>query len=404
MSPCLVVDDDRTLDLHMGRRPRRRRHDRAALRQPHRRPGTGSRGALRRRRARATSPADRDLDRRRAASPTDRASAGAREWRADGRLGVDRRRGTPGDRSQHAHCLPGRSHSTWSADLVRRTSPSRPAEVSSCAVPRAAPVWSPDAVRPPDHCPDRGETSGGVLPALLALAGSGLVAVVLHQPMFLIFGALGAIVAFGTWGGQRFTVFHRRRRDARARDEEVAEFERADQCTARRIHRPSSGSRFDARFRKAGNRGADRRSVGPSRITPRRLRRVGRAGERGVGSGGGQRADGTGLPRQLRRDGVAGRPPSDCRDRRDVPSGHPRHLAACPRQRPLDRAAACCQLRARRRASGGGHSRASALAVAGSAASRHHRCRSPRGGRRVRSLGTRRRVRRGATSSPRGHH
>jgi S-DNA-T family DNA segregation ATPase FtsK/SpoIIIE len=93
--------------------------------------------------------------------------------------------------------------------------------------PRAAVAWAPDAVRPPARLPDRGETSGGVLPALLALAGSGLVAVILHQPMFLIFGALGAIVAFGTWGGQRFTVFHRRRRDASARDEEVAEFERA---------------------------------------------------------------------------------------------------------------------------------------------------------------------------------
>jgi DNA segregation ATPase FtsK/SpoIIIE, S-DNA-T family len=93
--------------------------------------------------------------------------------------------------------------------------------------PRVAAIWAPDAVRPPAHTPDRGETSGGVLPAILALAGSGLVAVLLHQPMFLIFGALGAIVAFGAWGGQRFTVFHRRRRDAKARHEEVAEFERA---------------------------------------------------------------------------------------------------------------------------------------------------------------------------------
>ena len=93
--------------------------------------------------------------------------------------------------------------------------------------PRAAVTWAPVAVRPPAQQPDHRETSGGVLPALLALAGAGLVAVLLHQPMFLIFGALGAIVAFGTWGGQRFTVFRRRRNDVRTRLAEMADFEQA---------------------------------------------------------------------------------------------------------------------------------------------------------------------------------
>ncbi|MDP9465506.1 MAG: FtsK/SpoIIIE domain-containing protein [Actinomycetota bacterium] len=93
--------------------------------------------------------------------------------------------------------------------------------------PRAAVTWNPDAVSPPTLRPARGETSGGILPAVLALAGSGLVAALLHQPMFLLFGALGAIVAFGTWGGQRITVFRRRRRDERARHDETAQFERA---------------------------------------------------------------------------------------------------------------------------------------------------------------------------------
>ena len=69
--------------------------------------------------------------------------------------------------------------------------------------------------------------TGGVLPAVLALAGAGLVAVLLHQPMFLIFGAIGAIVAFGTWGGQRISLFHRRRRDARDHQEEMLRFEAA---------------------------------------------------------------------------------------------------------------------------------------------------------------------------------
>ncbi len=93
--------------------------------------------------------------------------------------------------------------------------------------PRAAQVWTPGAATPPAEHPERETGSGGVLPALLALAGSGLIAVLLHQPMFVLFGALGAIVALGTWGGQRITVFHRRRRDKAAREREVAEFERA---------------------------------------------------------------------------------------------------------------------------------------------------------------------------------
>ncbi len=91
--------------------------------------------------------------------------------------------------------------------------------------PRASAQWTPEALHPPAALVDRGDSSGGVLPALLALAGAGLVAALLHQPMFLIFGALGAVVAFGTWGGQRFTMFNRRRRDRRSRMEDLARYE-----------------------------------------------------------------------------------------------------------------------------------------------------------------------------------
>ena len=93
--------------------------------------------------------------------------------------------------------------------------------------PRAPAQWTPEAVHPPEALVDRGDSSGGVLPALLALGGAGLVAVLLHQPMFLIFGALGAVVAFGTWGGQRFTMFNRRRRDRQSRVEDLARYELA---------------------------------------------------------------------------------------------------------------------------------------------------------------------------------
>ncbi|HEX3088776.1 MAG TPA: FtsK/SpoIIIE domain-containing protein, partial [Ilumatobacteraceae bacterium] len=93
--------------------------------------------------------------------------------------------------------------------------------------PRVSPVWTPDPLTPPGQPHDRTAITGGVLPAMLALAGSGVMAVLLHQPMFLMFGALGAIVAFGTWGGQRFSMFRRGRRDVRARHDEAAAFDRA---------------------------------------------------------------------------------------------------------------------------------------------------------------------------------
>ncbi len=93
--------------------------------------------------------------------------------------------------------------------------------------PRATVVWNPDAVTPPAEHTVRGETTGGIVPAVLALAGSGLIAALLRQPMFLLFGALGAIVAFGTWGGQRITVFRRRRIDSRTAQQEKADYEHA---------------------------------------------------------------------------------------------------------------------------------------------------------------------------------
>ena len=126
-------------------------------------------------------------------------------------------------------------HSVLSITRRDLTAPGRGIDLANMTVtatgvvvvrrPRAPAPWCPEPVHPPAPSTDRVESSGGVLPALLALGGAGLVAVLLHQPMFLIFGALGAIVAFGTWGGQRFTMFHRRRRDRRSRLEEVAEYE-----------------------------------------------------------------------------------------------------------------------------------------------------------------------------------
>ena len=93
--------------------------------------------------------------------------------------------------------------------------------------PRAAAEWNPDSIVPPAVDDERTQSSGGVLPALLALGGAGLVAVVFRQPMFLLFGMIGAFVAFGTWGGQRIGSVRRTRHRSRARQTQAAAFEAA---------------------------------------------------------------------------------------------------------------------------------------------------------------------------------
>ena len=79
--------------------------------------------------------------------------------------------------------------------------------------PRALPQWTattPEAPAAPatEHTP-----AGGLVPALLGLAGAGLVAALLRQPMFLVFGTLGALVALGSWAAQVVAGRRRRRRE-----------------------------------------------------------------------------------------------------------------------------------------------------------------------------------------------
>src|SRR6202007_160991 len=79
--------------------------------------------------------------------------------------------------------------------------------------PRPVSTWNPQPVTCPAEDAAPSESSGGLLPAILALAGSGVLAMLVHQPMFLLFGAIGAIAAFGTWGGQQITSLRRHRRN-----------------------------------------------------------------------------------------------------------------------------------------------------------------------------------------------
>ncbi len=95
---------------------------------------------------------------------------------------------------------------------------------------RRPPVPAPAAapVDPPE-LPAAEERPGGLLPAAIALAGSGAMAAILGQPMFLLFGALGASVALGSWGAQWVARARRRRRAVAAHRAavEAAELARA---------------------------------------------------------------------------------------------------------------------------------------------------------------------------------
>ncbi|MDP2291809.1 MAG: FtsK/SpoIIIE domain-containing protein [Actinomycetota bacterium] len=79
--------------------------------------------------------------------------------------------------------------------------------------PRAVPRWVAPTLEAPaaPATPDSG--GGSLVPAALGLAGTGTMALILQQPMFLLFGVLGGVVAVGSWVAQRLTARRRRRRE-----------------------------------------------------------------------------------------------------------------------------------------------------------------------------------------------
>lgn len=96
-----------------------------------------------------------------------------------------------------------------------------PADASSANVvdgalirsPRGLPEWQPTTPVPPSPPTARHDTAAGLVPAVLSLAGAAAIAVVMQQPMFLLFGALGGLVAVGSWGAQRFASVRRHQRE-----------------------------------------------------------------------------------------------------------------------------------------------------------------------------------------------
>ncbi len=86
--------------------------------------------------------------------------------------------------------------------------------------PRARSAWTPADLTPPAARSPQTDRPGGLVPAMLGLGGAGLIALVLRQPMFLLFGALGGLVAVGSWSTQWLAS---RRRAKRDRETSIAE-------------------------------------------------------------------------------------------------------------------------------------------------------------------------------------
>ena len=94
--------------------------------------------------------------------------------------------------------------------------------------PRSVPVWDPAPLALPRGDGTSRQLPGGLLPALIGLAGSGVLALVMHQPMFLMFGALGAVAALGSWIAQRVGLVRSGRRSARSLRSAMDAFRGAD--------------------------------------------------------------------------------------------------------------------------------------------------------------------------------
>ena len=103
--------------------------------------------------------------------------------------------------------------------------------------PRALPQWQPVHPTPPPTPTLAHASAAGLVPALLGLAGAGLIALVMQQPMFVLFGALGGLVAIGSWGAQQIASRRSRQREA-------------SKCAAAQATYVAEVRRFRERFRQ----------------------------------------------------------------------------------------------------------------------------------------------------------
>lgn len=104
-----------------------------------------------------------------------------------------------------------------------------PAQIRTRRVIRLARTMPTDSIAPieaPSPHVDHPRHTTGLLPAALGLAGAAVIAVILRQPMFVLFGALGALMAVGSWLAQRLTEARHQRSGRSAERAAAAQFDR----------------------------------------------------------------------------------------------------------------------------------------------------------------------------------
>ncbi len=123
----------------------------------------------------------------------------------------------------------------------------RPATVHGHDLVRAprllpAPVAAVHA-SPDDGRVDVVEAPGvaALMPTLFGAAGAGALALLMHQPLFFVFGLLGASVGVASWVTQRVAAARRRRRTAAAHTRDLA-----DLAAAQRVHREATRRAHEA--------------------------------------------------------------------------------------------------------------------------------------------------------------
>ena len=90
--------------------------------------------------------------------------------------------------------------------------------------PRPRPVFAQTALDAPRTTSIGTAMGGGLLPAAIGVIGAAVLALVFDQLMFLLFAALGAVVALGTWLAQKFGLIRTRRSAGRSDASAFARF------------------------------------------------------------------------------------------------------------------------------------------------------------------------------------
>ncbi len=150
---------------------------------------------------------------------------------------------------------------TSSFVLVDRSRAHQSAHVVDGAVvraPRTVPEWRANEQSGPGTAPVREPNNGGLLPSVLGLAGAGVIALLLQQPMFVLFGALGAMVAIGSWVAQRVAATRKFRVATAEFEQASATYEQhvAQQGRALRRHTLATVPTIDRAVSTLANRDA----------------------------------------------------------------------------------------------------------------------------------------------------